>query len=528
MIRKKALEIASAHNISQPIIELYDTIIGLPGQGPNIKITLPEVDSSSEGFVLFPHLQGVNDAYRYCIIGQAFAENGYTPLFVICDDSHLFPTENQSSIELRKYKVKNMIDKFGFEYKYISDYRNKIAVEGDPNDEVTQKISKRKLKEFAKGSTRKKLKKYNVESEDERKLMDQYYRGGIILSQIFEQMFDFYDIHTVISHDPKYNWGGIPLYIANKKNVPAYSSTLGWKNKSIVLSNIGERNSLPHYEDKQLVGEILHHSLSPEQEKRVDQIMQNRASGESDARIDYASGGSCTFEISSDRFSVGVFTNLLWDANIESADGIFTDVFEWLEATIEHFSNRDEVELIIKPHPAEHIRGTNESVYTWVKEKYNELPGNVNLLKTDTDVNTYEMIDDIDAGIVFNSSVGFEMPYFETPVITVAEAPYGGQDIVYEPSTQEDYFEMCCEPNDFKITKTMIQRARRYIYFLFEIKHLQFPFIDSKDGEYHLLDVNERIFNDNMNVLNQIIDNSLSGNPILSPEAEKVCSLSTI
>lgn len=516
MARRDLLVPLSRVGLSQPVLQVYDRIFGLLGDCLDIEVSLPQITPSEQkGHVLFPHFQGIIDAYRYCILGRAFAERGYTPLFVVYDDASLFPTPNRPSFEITQYKIRKMINKFGFKKIYLSDCVTKKGSIEDTCDGSCRNITKDEIAEFAKGSVRKRLQIYQIDSDEASELLKKFSCDGVILAQLFNNIYDSFDISVVFSHDPRYSWGGIPLHIARERGIPAYSSTLGWKNKSLVLSNIGDRNSLPQYEERQFVQEFMKSDLSEQQEDRVDEVMKNRVSGGDNARIDYPSDSSHIPDISDDRVSVGMFTNLIWDGNVEAVDGIFSDVFDWIESTIDIFSNSEQAELVIKPHPAEYIRGTNESMYTWINETYSTLPENVSLLEPDTSVNTYRMIDAIDRGVVFNSSVGFEMPYFETPTTTVAEAHYSDLGITHDPESKTEYGEKIDNPDEFKITETMVRRARKYIYFLFEKKHLHFPFIDSKDGEYRLLNIDEQVLDANSEVLEQIVTSSLLGDPIL-------------
>ena len=58
-------------------------------------------------------------------------------------------------------------------------------------------------------------------------------------------------------------------------------------------------------------------------------------------------------KINLDKPLVGLATNSLWDAQIYYPNNLFKDILEWLFYTIDYFSKREDVQLIIRIHPAE-------------------------------------------------------------------------------------------------------------------------------------------------------------------------------
>jgi hypothetical protein len=277
-----------------------------------------------------------------------------------------------------------------------------------------------------------------VNSEHDKKIYQRFLRSAVLLSDIYKNIISTFDILVMISNDDKYNQGGIPLAIAANNDIHAYSTTLGWVNESLVMGNITDRNSFPHYEDEQLVEKFLDQPLELTQKKRVEDIMSDRIGGDNQTRARYSDQTAQSVNGSTNSVSVGLFTNLIWDANLEVSNCPYPNVFDWISDTLSELGGRPDIDLIIKPHPAEVIRGTNEPVHDWIHDNHQNLPKNITILRADTDVNTYRMISDIDVGIVYNSTVGFEMVYTGTPAITAGDTHYRNLNISYDPEPQEE------------------------------------------------------------------------------------------
>lgn len=535
MIRKKALEIASDYDLSQPLLRIYDNIIGLPG-GADIKVDFEKKSMPGKnGRIIFPHsAHGKVQTYRDCILARKFELHGFSPLFVISDGCLPINTstdpnniDNNISDEIRKYNTKKTLQKFGYDWITLSEF---VPSKKSYNNIDTQKYECSnyrdiKISNFAEASTRKVLKRYSINSEQSKNIEQLFLRSAMQLVDAYENIVDSFNIITMIAHDDKYNQGGIPLNVAANNDIHAYSSTFGWMNESLVMGNITDRNSLPHYEEEQLVERFLERPLDSEQLEQVNEIMSDRmgAEGNQDqVRARYSAQTAHSIDSSNNNFKVGMFTNLIWDANMEVDNCPYPNVFNWIRDTISELGGRPDIDLIIKPHPAEYIRGTNEPVRDWIYDSYADLPENVTVLNADTDVNTYRMISDIDVGIVYNSTVGFEMVYAGTPVITAGETHYRNLSISHDPATSEEYVNSMKNIAQIGADEQRQQRAKRYIYFLLKGKHLKFPFIKTITTEqrsYKFEPVSDSDIR-NTKSLDQIVKRCTNGQPVLIPELD--------
>lgn len=484
MYRKELFERCASFSISQPLLKIYDTVVGLPlFHGADITID-DHTEFNHDDIVLFVNSYDIeHNLYAHIILARAFKLRGYEPLFVVPDTD--IPCANIQSgeeyprgmYEFRKYQIKKALDKFVIRWIDMLDYENNKYNDTKLQDEIDINFQS-----FAIASTRKALRRHHLSSEEHESVQQQFVQAGVRLAHIYNRIIDSYDITAVVTHDEKYNHGGIPIRIAENEGIPTYSTTLGWRDKSIVLSRTTDRNSFPHYEKRSLIEKFISKPLSNEQNQVVDKIMSDRITDDGRTTGQCSSQPRDPIQISESEAVVGMFTNLIWDASLEAENCPYPEVFNWIQDTIEYFQNQEVKKLIIKTHPAERVRGTNEPVGKWIRDNYT-LASNITILDPDTSVNTYQLLTQIDASIVYNSTVGFESVYLDTPVITGGDTHYRNVGISCDPTTKVEYLELLENISELTVQESQRRRVRRYIYFLLEGKHHDFPYISNVGGE---------------------------------------------
>lgn len=529
MVKKSILEFLSRCGIAEPAIRMYDRTIGLPTNNDSFgthNIPKIDIDTTAEGdngAIIFPYAHSAaHDAYLYSILASAFAYRGHQPIFILddgtlpitCNDN---PNRTSSKIsqELHKYTATEVLDQFGYDYYTISEFIPSTSESISCQNDIPNKYKDIELSKYAKSSTRKLLKRYQLRDEDI-EIYNKFLVSGRMLVRTYDRIISEFDPICMIAHDDKYNQGGLPLAVANVRDVHSYSLTFGWKNQSIIIGNISHRDSFPHYEKKSLVNSILDQPLSDKEKRDIDRIMSDRANNTGDSRIHYSRNTNTSIEKSRDSINVGVFTNLIWDASLEADQSLYPNVFDWIEHTITSLTSDENINLFIKTHPAESILGTNESVYNWIKTNHSNNLNKFELFGPETDIDTYEMISDLDVGLVYNSTVGLEMVYYEKPVITAGDTHYRGLGITHDPESSKEYMQMINNLEALPLSEQRVERASKYLHYLFEAKHLKFPYITHQQGDVELKPINtETIIGDE--VLNKIAEKCIQGQPILSP-----------
>ena len=173
-----------------------------------------------------------------------------------------------------------------------------------------------------------------------------------------------------------------------------------------------------------------------------------------------------------DRTLVFLPTNVLGDSLTLGRQLFSYSMTEWIVKTIEYFIAREDVQLVIRVHPGEQL-GWGPSLYDILLEKFPELPEHIHLLPADAPVNSYDLVNAADFGLVFTTTMGMEMAMSGLPVIVVGETHYREKGFTLDPDSWDEFYSILNQiienPASMKPTKEQVELAWTYAYrFFFE------------------------------------------------------------
>lgn len=167
---------------------------------------------------------------------------------------------------------------------------------------------------------------------------------------------------------------------------------------------------------------------------------------------------------------IGLLTNVMWDAQLHYRANAFPNMLSWVLATIKYFSQRQDLQLLIRIHPAE-IRGTlpsRQPLLPEINKVWSKLPPNVFIIPPESPVSTYAAMLQCDSVIIYGTKTGVELTSFGIPVIVGGEAWIKGKGITLDPPTPEAYLTtLDTLPLKQKLTPETLTRARKYAYHFF-------------------------------------------------------------
>jgi hypothetical protein len=198
---------------------------------------------------------------------------------------------------------------------------------------------------------------------------------------------------------------------------------------------------------------------------------------------------------------IGMLTNTIWDAVLTYPNNIFSNMLEWIFLTIDFFSKRNDIQLVIRIHPAEvkSDRISKQKVYDEIKKKYKSLQKNIFIIDSDDELSSYCLLDFCDTVLIYSTKMGMEFSPFGTPVICAGESYVKNKKITLDPKNKKEYVSMLnLLPFKKKLNKSQILRAKKYAYHFFfrrmiTIESLEYkphqwpPFILNKNGVKKIL-----------------------------------------
>jgi len=106
-----------------------------------------------------------------------------------------------------------------------------------------------------------------------------------------------------------------------------------------------------------------------------------------------------------------------------------------------------------------------------VKEVFPHLPEHIRLIGPKEQVNTYDLIEVADLGLVYTTTVGLEMAMSGVPVIVAGQTHYRGRGFTFDPDSWVTYLKtlgsMLHNPEAYRLTREQVESAWHYAYSFF-------------------------------------------------------------
>ena len=183
--------------------------------------------------------------------------------------------------------------------------------------------------------------------------------------------------------------------------------------------------------------------------------------------------------------TVGLLTNVIWDAQLHYPANAFRGMVDWVLQTISYFSKHPDLQLLIRVHPAEltGIVPSRQLIVEEIRTAFPELPQNVFIVPSESKVSTYAAMLQCDAVIIYGTKTGVELTSMGVPVIVAGEAWIRNKGITLDANSPEEYFRFLdLLPLRKRMEETQIQRARKYAYHFFFRRMIPVEFFESTES----------------------------------------------
>ncbi len=168
-------------------------------------------------------------------------------------------------------------------------------------------------------------------------------------------------------------------------------------------------------------------------------------------------------------------TNVIGDSLTLGRQAFSASMTEWIVRTAKFFADRPDLQFVVRIHPGELIT-SGPSVDDVIRESLPDLPENIHLIAADAKINTYDLVEIADLGLVYTTTVGLEMVMSGIPVIVCGQTHYRGKGFTLDPDTWDDFFALLtntlADPTGSRPSQDQVNRAWAYAYcFFFEYPH---------------------------------------------------------
>ena len=155
---------------------------------------------------------------------------------------------------------------------------------------------------------------------------------------------------------------------------------------------------------------------------------------------------------------------------------------EWLIDTLRHLAGREDLQVIVRIHPAEvqerAWRGL-QRVDEEIRAAFPVLPRNVVLILPESKISSYVLAEMADVALVYSTLMGLEVLLMGKPVVITGDAYYSNKGFGVQPASREEYLEVLdCLAEIRPLDRQTLEQVRRYAYHFFFRRWLQLPLLD--------------------------------------------------
>lgn len=179
-----------------------------------------------------------------------------------------------------------------------------------------------------------------------------------------------------------------------------------------------------------------------------------------------------------DRPMVLLATNVMGDSLTLGRNIFSKSMSDWINRTVQYFMEKPDFQLVIRIHPGEALV-KHGSILEMIKSTLPQLPPNIHLIDPHAEVNTYDLMDMADLGMVYTTTVGLEMAMRGIPVIVAGKTHYRNRGFTLDPVTWVDYFKTLNRTlenvKNARLTREQVDLAWKYTYLFFFKYSQPFP-----------------------------------------------------
>lgn len=353
-----------------------------------------------------------------------------------------------------------------------------------------------KLGEHAKAGALRYFASATLDESDSTNLVLRRFLSSAILTAIgVTRLFENNKYDVVVFHHGIYVPQGIIGEVARRMGVRVVNWNPAYRSNCFIFSH----------------GDTYHHTMMNEPatnwervewndsvEKKIDLYLASRWHGSNDwihflekpcfSKDKIIKEIGCNFS----KPIVGCLTNVMWDAQLHYPANAFPNMLEWLLHTIQYFSKRQDIQLVIRVHPAE-IRGSipsRQPVVQEIRKRLQQLPPNVFLIPPESNISTYVLAEICDSVIIYATKTGVELTSVGIPVIVAGEAWVRNKGLTVDVESIKHYDSILARlPLGKRLEAETVLRAKKYAYHFFFRRMIPIKSFSSKMGwpPYHFI-----------------------------------------
>ncbi len=415
---------------------------------------------------------------------------------------------NAASKYLRKagFKVNLLTQSDNKNSDYYKDY-----IKQNLNLNEVKKFNYRNIKvgeHAVSGTLRYYRKTIYSEEKFHEKILENYLISAMITVDSFYDLLKLKKFDKILLNHGMYVPQGVIAEVARKENIQFVVWYPGVRKNTFALSLNDTHHRELIYEDNK---NWENFDFGVDKIKKIENYLESRSKSKNDFKNDWVYSPTKSnddidtlfknLKINPNKPLIGLPTNVMWDAQLDFPSNFFKNILEWLFFTVDYFINNQNLQLIIRVHPAEVdlTKPSKQRVSDELFKKYGKLPSNIFLVRPDENYNTYKILDKCDNILIYGSRLGIEMSALGKMVIVAGEGFIRNKNIAIDIVSKEHYKKTLENlPLENLMVNDRLLRAKRYAYHFFIRKMIPINVIEEVPYKWPNFRVNKS-FKDMLN-----------------------------
>ena len=346
-------------------------------------------------------------------------------------------------------------------------------------------------------------------SKNSKKILIEYLKSGVKSYLASKKLFEIKKYDDVIVNHGFYIPQGVIFLAAKKKKINVSNWTPGERKRSFCLTRGDTYHRSLIYENNDNWEKI---SYNDKIDNKIKDYLKSREYGKRDwihfhENPDF-DVDSLLNKIKIDRNKpiIGLPSNVMWDAQIDFPSNFFKNILEWIFFTIDYFITRDDIQLLIRIHPAEidKTKPARQRLKDEILKKYGSLPSNIFLIEAENKISTYPLMKLCNSVLIYGTRMGIELTALGVPVIVCGEGFIRNKKIAIDVISKEHYTKVMKEL-PLKNYQVDTLRAKKYAYHFFFRRMVTVESIIEKPTQWPNIDIDKNL----NNILNEKSDPAL-------------------
>jgi hypothetical protein len=304
-------------------------------------------------------------------------------------------------------------------------------------------------------------------------VLRRYLRAAVLTALAVRRLIRRERFDRSVFHHGIYVPQGLIGAVARQEQVPVVNWSVAYRKGCFIFSHGDTYHFTMPAEPTELWDRL---PWSPGLERRTLDYLNSRRQGSQDW-VSYQRGARedadailCELGLDPAKPTVGLLTNVTWDAQVFYSDSAYSTMTEWLIESVTHFAARPELQLVVRVHPAE-LQGaivSRQNAVDEIRGAFPELPRNIAVIGPESKIGTYAVMDRCDTVLIYATKAGVECAAFGLPVIVAGDAWVRGKGITHDPATKEAYRALLAAlPAGRRLDEATRRRALMYAYHFF-------------------------------------------------------------